>query len=95
MFLAIIIFIALVIEVLKYLTGGKSKDFWGWWKVLKRLGTNSTLIKLRSIYKLSLIFYQKTGWYKAFIRIKSIFYQNLFLYLIFEKEINNSYIKKT
>lgn len=29
MFLAIIIFIALVIEVLKYLTGGKSKDFWG------------------------------------------------------------------
>jgi hypothetical protein len=29
MFLAIIIFIALVVEVLKYLTGGKSKDFWG------------------------------------------------------------------
>jgi hypothetical protein len=29
MFLAIIIFIGLVIEVLKYLTGGKSKDFWG------------------------------------------------------------------
>ena len=27
--LAILIFIALVIEVLKYLTGGKSKDFWG------------------------------------------------------------------
>jgi hypothetical protein len=27
--LAIIIFIALIIEVLKYLTGGSSKDFWG------------------------------------------------------------------
>lgn len=29
MFLAIIIFTALAIEVFKYLTGGKSKDFWG------------------------------------------------------------------
>ena len=32
--LAILIFMALVIEVLKYITGGKSKDFWGWEMVL-------------------------------------------------------------